>query len=274
IHGKVVLLTGALGAIGRQLSIKLIERGAQVAMVDIAAESEGNIFCDELNSGSGRTVAAYLQANLCNANKIAHMLEWADNEFGAVDILINNAGVASPNMLYEGETFDRISMILQVNLQAPIEAARLFVKYVQEKDTQGVIINMASMGGLMPNRGGEVYGAAKAGLINLTKASKSLAPQIRVSAIAPYYVNTPMVRNNPKLKNNSTVYPDLMLSIDTVCASTIRCIEDTRSAGKTYALIGRCTYATMWLFDFAAIHIKLLAVWSLLAAAIYRLFGR
>ncbi|KAJ2175934.1 hypothetical protein GGF45_003762, partial [Coemansia sp. RSA 551] len=65
------------------------------------------------------------------------MLEWADNEFGAVDILINNAGVASPNMLYEGETFDRISMILQVNLQAPIEAARLFVKYVQEKDTQG-----------------------------------------------------------------------------------------------------------------------------------------
>ncbi|KAJ2349580.1 hypothetical protein GGF43_004394 [Coemansia sp. RSA 2618] len=202
------------------------------------------------------------------------MIHWADEHFEAVDILINNAGIASPNMLYEGETFERISMILQVNLQAPIEAIRQFAAYIHSKQRQGVVVNVASMGGLVPNRGGEVYGAAKAALIHLTKASSSLAPQIRVSAIAPYYVDTPMVRSNPKLQNNSTVYPSLMLSINSVCGAVIRCIEDTGSAGKIFALIGSWTYVPMWLFDFAAIHIKILAAWSLFCSALCGLFNR
>ncbi|KAJ2849477.1 hypothetical protein IWW36_002605 [Coemansia brasiliensis] len=273
VDGKVILLTGALGAIGRQLAQRLAEKGARIALVDIMSDPDGQKFSDELNSGFGNPVSAYLKANLQDPKEIEHMLHWADSRFGKVDVLVNNAGIASPNMLYEGENFERISLILQVNLQAPIEAMRLFAAYITNKQMQGVVVNMASMGGMMPNRGGEVYGAAKAGLIHLTKASKSLAPQIRVSAIAPYYVNTPMVRNNPKLQNNNTVYPSLMLSVDQVCQATVRCIEDTNSAGKTYALIGTWTYAPMWLFGFAALHIKLLAAWSLITVAIRRLFG-
>ncbi|KAJ2319068.1 hypothetical protein H4R23_002075 [Coemansia sp. Cherry 401B] len=274
VSGKVVLLTGALGAIGRRLTQTLVESGAQVALVDIAAESDGQAFCDELNSGSGREVAAYCKADLADGKEVERMLQWADGRFGRVDVLVNNAGVASPNMLYEGESFARISAIMDVNLKAPIEAMRLFAAYIGDRQSQGVVVNVASMGGLMPNRGGEVYGAAKAGLIHLTRASRSLAPQIRVAAIAPYYVDTPMVRSNPKLQNNSTVYPALMLSVDQVCAAVVRCIEDTGSAGKVYALIGSWTYAPMWLFDFAAVHIRLLAAWSLLTTALWRLFGQ
>ncbi|KAJ2607324.1 hypothetical protein H4S08_004866 [Coemansia sp. RSA 1365] len=204
------------------------------------------------------------------------MIEWADEQFGKVDVLVNNAGIASPNMLYDGETADRISMMLKVNLLAPIEAMRLFVKYIQngaDNGRTGVVVNMASMGGLMPNRGGEVYGAAKAALIHITRASASLSPMVRVSAIAPYYVNTPMVMNNPKLKNNKTVYPSLMLSVDQVCDATIRCICDSGAGGKIFALIGTWNYAPMWLYGFAALQIKILAVWSLITLSIYRLLG-
>ncbi|KAJ2802544.1 hypothetical protein H4R20_003236, partial [Coemansia guatemalensis] len=250
--------------------------GAQVALVDICAESEGSAFCEELSSSTARHVAVYLRADLRDTKEIERMIQWADEQFGHVDVLVNNAGIASPNMLYDGESAERISMMLQVNLLAPIEAMRQFAQYIREGEEsgrRGVVVNMASMGGVMPNRGGEVYGAAKAALIHITRASAALAPLVRVSAVAPYYVNTPMVLNNPKLKNNSTVYPALMLSVDQVCDATIRCIEDTRAAGKIFALIGTWTYAPMWLFDFAALHIKILAAWSLLTLTIYRLLG-
>ncbi|KAJ1896186.1 hypothetical protein LPJ66_004149 [Kickxella alabastrina] len=271
VNGKVVVITGALGAIGKALALRLAELGACVALVDIAPDKDGQLFCAEINKRFGQTVAAYLAADLRRKDDIAHMLEWAYTHFGHLDVLINNAGVASPAMLYEGETFDQISAILDINLRAPIEATRLFVKYLTEKQRQGVVVNMASMGGLVPNRGGEVYGAAKAALIHLTRASQSLAPQIRVSAVAPYYVKTPMVLNNPKLQNNSTVFPQLMLDVEQVCAATTRCIEDTTSAGKTFAMIGRSKHVRMWHFDLAVVHITILAGWSLMVACVCRL---
>ncbi|KAJ2693996.1 hypothetical protein H4218_005794 [Coemansia sp. IMI 209128] len=276
ISGKVVVLTGALGAIGRRLAVRLAERGARLALVDVSSsDSDGaTSLCAELNSGSGQRVAAYLMADLRRGTDITRMLEWAAEEYGhAADILINNAGIASPATLYDDETFERLSAMLDVNLRAPIEATRVFVKHVQAAGRSGVVVHMASMGGLMPNRGGEVYGAAKAGLIHLTRASRFLAPQIRVCAVAPYYVRTPMVMNNPKLQNNSTVYPALMLEVDQVCDAALRCIGDTRSAGRTYALIGGWTYARMWLYDVTTLHITLLAGLALLAAMARRMIG-
>ncbi|KAJ2561147.1 hypothetical protein GGH95_004768 [Coemansia sp. RSA 1836] len=276
ISGKVVVLTGALGAIGRRLAVRLAERGARLALVDVcSSNSDGAVdLCSELNSGAGQRVAVYLAADLRRGSDIARMLEWAAEEYGhAADVLINNAGIASPATLYDDETFERLSAMLDVNLRAPIEATRVFVKQVQAAGRSGVVVHMASMGGLMPNRGGEVYGAAKAALIHLTRASRALAPQIRVCAVAPYYVRTPMVLDNPKLQNNPTVYPALMLDVDQVCDATLRCIADPGSAGRTYALIGCWAYARMWLYDFAAAHVTLLAGLALFVAMVRRILG-
>ncbi|KAJ2162810.1 hypothetical protein GGF46_000374 [Coemansia sp. RSA 552] len=252
------------------LAQKLVASGARVALVDILPPSHGLEFCAELD-GEGHA-SAYVQIDLSKGTDITKMYNWAIEHFGAIDVLINNAALASPEKLFEGETFDRISMLLDVNLRAPIETQRQFVHYLKSQNRRGVVINMASMGGLVPNPGGEVYGAAKAGIIHLTKASRPLAPQIRVSAIAPYYVDTPMVKNNPKLQGLS--YPALTLSVDQVCDSIIRCIKDTRAAGNTYALIGTWGYMRMWLHDLTALHIKILAVWSLAFATICQLFSR
>ncbi|KAJ2744846.1 hypothetical protein GGI20_002655 [Coemansia sp. BCRC 34301] len=272
ISGKVVVLTGALGAIGQRLAVRLAERGARLALVDVGSNDSALELCNELNSGAGQRVAAYLAADLRLSSDIARMLEWAAEEYGQVpDILINNAGIASPATLYDNESFERIAAMLDVNLRAPIEASRVFVGHVKKAGRQGVIVNMASLGGLMPNTGGEVYGAAKAALIHLTRASRALAPQIRVCAVAPYYVKTPMVLDNPKLKNNPTVYPELMLDVDQVCDATLRCIADTRSAGHTYALIGCWTYTRMRVYDWTALHITLLGTLALVVSTVRRI---
>ncbi|KAJ2775256.1 hypothetical protein IWQ56_000173 [Coemansia nantahalensis] len=273
LAGRVAVVTGALGAIGRRLAARLAESGAQVALVDIGSESDGAALCAELNSGRGQRVAAYRRADLRDAARIAELLAWADGEFGRVDVVVNNAGLASPHGLYSGgETADRMAALLQVNLLAPMEMMRAFAEYARAHGRPSVVVNMASMGGLVPNEGGEVYGAAKAALVHLTRASRSLMPAVRVCAVAPYYVDTPMVRNNPKLQNNPTVYPALMLSVDAVCDATLACIRDPRSAGRTVALIGSAS-ARMWMYDVVGVHIKLLGAWSLAAAAFWRLLG-
>ncbi|KAJ2716143.1 hypothetical protein H4R19_000813 [Coemansia spiralis] len=272
LAGKAALVTGALGAIGRRLAERLVESGAMVALVDIGSEADGALLCEELNGGSGRRVAAYRRADLRETAQIAGLLAWAEDEFGRLDIVVNNAGLASPHGLYTGESADRMALMLQVNLLAPMEATRAFVERVRAGGRTGVVVNMASMGGLMPNEGGEVYGAAKAALVHLTRASRSLMPSVRVTAVAPYYVDTPMVRNNPKLQNNPTVIPALILSVDTVCDATLACIRDPRSAGSTVALIGSAS-AYMQMYNVVGIHIKLLAVWALVASAVRRLVG-
>ncbi|KAJ2854343.1 hypothetical protein J3B02_002720, partial [Coemansia erecta] len=170
IDGKVVLLTGALGAIGKALTRMLIEKGAKVAMVDICDYEKGKEISEQINQQLGQPITKYIQADLQKKDNLEKIVSWSVEQFGHLDILINNAGIASPAMLYEDEMFDRIAAILDINLRAPIETTRIFVRYLRENSLQGVVINMASLGGIMPNRGGEVYGAVKAALIHLTRA--------------------------------------------------------------------------------------------------------
>ncbi|KAJ2514264.1 hypothetical protein GGI11_004144 [Coemansia sp. RSA 2049] len=291
IAGKVAIVTGALGAIGKGLAVRLVQRGASVMLVDIQHADTGAKFVQEINNSvESNQRAAYLQVDLRTKEGIAQMFEETVRQFGCVDILINNAGVASPNTLFGGnETFDNISTILAVNLQAPIEATRLLAKCVQERHnsnsnndvkrqakvnsapaTMAVVVNVASMAGLAPTVGAEVYGAAKAGLLHLTKSSASLAPLVRVSAVAPYFVRTPMVLDNPKHKNNKTIVPALMLSVDQVCGAVEKCIVDPQSAGKVHALMGTAASTRVWLFELAWIQVMVLAVWALVLSLIRR----
>ncbi|KAJ2621416.1 hypothetical protein GGI26_004098 [Coemansia sp. RSA 1358] len=248
----------------------------RVVLADIQQKGKGDAYANELNNGYKEPVAVYIKTDLSRKEDISLMFEQADRVFSQIDILINNAAIASPHTLYESESYDNISSMLSVNLLAPIETMRLFAEYINNhKDKpKGVVVNVASMGGLVPNRGGEVYGAAKAAIIHLTKASKFLMPQIRVSAIAPYYVKSPMVLNNPKLQNNKTVYPQLMLSIDQVCRTIERCIEDERGAGKVFATIGSWGYAHIRQFELVWIQVALLSMWALFTASIRSVFSR
>ncbi|KAJ2556543.1 hypothetical protein EV175_001937 [Coemansia sp. RSA 1933] len=277
IDGKVVIVTGALGAIGKGLVSRLVQKGARVMLVDMQPTDIGAKYAKEIQ---GKSQAEYVQVDLRTDKGIRQMLDQTVAKFGQIDVLVNNAGLASPQGLYDSnETFDNISDILAVNLRAPIEATRLFVKHIQQRDIKkgqegAVIVNVASMAGLVPSKGAEIYGAAKAGLLHLTKSSASLAPMVRVCAVAPYFVRSPMVLDNPKHKNNNTIVPALMLSIDQVCRAVERCIEDLGSAGKVHAMMGSVAFRRVWLFELAWIQVMALAVWALFISPFKRLFGR
>ncbi|KAJ1792865.1 hypothetical protein LPJ59_004789 [Coemansia sp. RSA 2399] len=280
ISDKVAIVTGALGAIGKGLVERLIQRGARVMLVDIQDVDVGDTHAQAINSASGTQVAAYVNVDLRTEEGIKQMFAQTIQTFGRIDILVNNAGLASPTGLYSGsETFDRICNIVTLNLHAPIEATRLFAEHIRSRNQdnpsmpcQGVVVNVASMAGLMPTKDAEVYGAAKAGLLHLTKSSVSLAPMVRVCAVAPYFVHTPMVLDNPKHKNNKTIVPSLMLSVNQVCGTIERCIEDVGSAGNVYTMMGCVTYRRVWLFEIAWIQVMALAVWAMLLLPFKRLF--
>ncbi|KAJ1666044.1 hypothetical protein IW140_005858 [Coemansia sp. RSA 1813] len=278
IDNKVVIVTGALGGIGKGLVQRLAQKGARVMLVDMQHIDIGVKSVQETNDIYGDRVTAYVQVDLSTKEGISQMFSQTILEFGRIDILINNAGLASPYKLFEGgETFENIRAMLAVNLQAPIEATRLFVEYVQRRSqqdptTRAVVVNVASMAGLAPTVGAEIYGAAKAGLLHLTKSCAPLAPLVRVSAVAPYFVRTPMVLDNPKHKNNKTILPALMLSVDQVCDAVERCIEDLGSAGKIHAIMGCVTFRRIWIFELSWIQVAVLGMWALLLAPLRRFF--
>ncbi|KAJ2402958.1 hypothetical protein GGI23_000323 [Coemansia sp. RSA 2559] len=280
INGKVAIVTGALGAIGKGLVERLIQRGARVMLVDMQDDVTGDKHAQEFNGASGTQVAAYVNVDLRTEEGIKQMFARTIQTFGHIDILVNNAGLASPTGLYGGsETFGRIRDIVTVNLHAPIEATRLFAEHIRSRNQdnpsvscQGVVVNVASMAGLTPSKDAEVYGAAKAGLLHLTKSSISLAPAVRVCAVAPYFVHTPMVLDNPKHKNNKTIVPSLVLSVNQVCGTIERCIEDVGNAGKVYTMMGGLTYRRVWLFEPVWIQVVALAVWAMMLSPFRRLF--
>ncbi|KAI9504348.1 hypothetical protein BX070DRAFT_252048 [Coemansia spiralis] len=244
IDGKVVLLTGALGSIGKNLARSLVEKGAQVALIGRQPVDTGNEFARVLNNGYEQPVALYFQVDLRKIDNIMPMFELVLRKLGRIDILINNAAVEPPLKLCESSAFEEVADAINVNLLAPIELMRLFEKHVRHRTnkSQGVVVNVSSMLGLAPMNTFEVYGATKAALINLTRASRALAPQVRVSAIAPYHVLTPRMLDHLTKFNVSSARRMVALSMDQVCATVIRCIQDTSNAGEIYTMIGDLTY--------------------------------
>ncbi|KAJ2006683.1 hypothetical protein GGI04_001051 [Coemansia thaxteri] len=257
IDGKVALVTGALGAIGMQITKQLLQGGARVVLVDIVNSKDGADISRELDADS----AVYVQADLCHLPDIERMLNEGVQAFEHIDILVNNAGVAQQNKFYVDETSDNAAAAIDLNLRAPMEATRLFVKQLHSSGRHGVVVNVASIAGLMPARGFELYGTTKAGLLYFTEASRSLAPQVRVAAVAPFFVNTPMVaraRNN--LVNSPALNPHALLQVNDVADAVISQIENRWSAGKAIMLVGSWQLIPVWTLRFSYYYV-VLVVW-------------
>ncbi|KAJ1661224.1 tRNA methyltransferase 10, partial [Coemansia sp. RSA 25] len=142
----------------------------------------------------------------------------------------------------------------------------VFARYLRESAIDGVVVNVTAMAGLLPGRGREVYGAAKAGLIHFTEASKALSPRIRVCALAPYYTDHP-----PGEHENERLLPGhrlgavlLAMSSRQVVASVIRCIEDPRMAGQTLLVNGSSSYSHSWATLLSHIQMVFIVLWGLL----------
>jgi len=181
LQGRVALVTGAAKRIGRAVAVRLATEGADVVIHYNRSKAEAESAVAEIEK-LGRNSAA-LQADLCNVADIKHLVQQTAERFGRLDILVNSAA----NFLHSElqDTSEKLwDAALDTNLKAPFFCAQAAAPLL--KQTHGVIINFADIGGILPWPGYIPHCASKAGVIMLTKClAKALAPEVRVNAIAP-----------------------------------------------------------------------------------------
>ncbi|PIA13784.1 NAD(P)-binding protein, partial [Coemansia reversa NRRL 1564] len=182
LKNKVAIVTGAASGFGKLLSERLVEYNANVLLVDInpSIEQQSKLLNKEKPGSTHWEVC-----DLCQTHLIQGLFDNAIKHFGKVDFVVNNAGIANDCSLFSQPDYRELDKIVRLNLQAPMEATRVAVRYFKKSKREGVVVNTASIGGLLPVSIMESYGTTKAGLIFFTTTCRNLAPQIRVNAIAP-----------------------------------------------------------------------------------------
>lgn len=182
LSGKVAVVTGGTSGVGRGITERYLRAGAEVVVC------ARNAPAGPLESG-GRA-ARFISADVRRLEDIEAVLEGVKQEFGRLDILVNNAG-GSPEVEAATVSPRFSASIIELNLTAALNFSAQANRIMQAQDGGGIIINIASVSGTRPSPGTAAYGAAKAGLINLT-ASLAIewAPKVRVNAITPGLVLT------------------------------------------------------------------------------------
>ena len=185
LEGRVAVITGAGSGFGEGIARRFASEGAQVIVADLNGETAKRV-ADAIGDG-----ARSIGADVTIRDDVAAMIDLAEEAFGGLDILINNAGYTSRNssmMDVDEQTFDRI---YDVNVKA-IYLAALQAVPVLRKRGGGTIINVASIGALRPRPGLVWYNGSKGAALNISKGmAVELAPdKIRVNALCPVLSET------------------------------------------------------------------------------------
>jgi 3-oxoacyl-[acyl-carrier protein] reductase len=189
LDGKTAIVTGGAGGIGTQIAKEYARAGAQVVL---ASRNRTNLEAlrKEL-AGMGANALA-VAANVCDQAEVQRLVETTVNTFGAIDILVNNAGGALYFKPPEELSYEEWQEVIDLNLSAPFLCAKL-VGAVMREQMNGKIINVSSVADIKGAGGITHYGAAKGGLISLSKslASAWAKYNIHVNCIAPGLTKTP-----------------------------------------------------------------------------------
>ena len=187
LQGKNVLVTGGASGIGQATAARFLEEGASVCVVDRSADARARVV-DELPG-----LAAAIDADVAVLDEVQAAFAEAIDKMGSVDVLINNAGISIRHDFLDitPEEWDRV---LDVNLKGVFYMAQTAARHMVDRGS-GVIINTASTAGNIGYPHYADYSASKGGVIALTLAmALELAPKVRVNAVSPGYVLTPMQR--------------------------------------------------------------------------------
>lgn len=199
VRGKTVLVTGAGRGIGRALTTYFASRGANLALLDTNGSDleETAALC----TSEGGTARCYV-ANAADEAEVTATLDAVVRDFGSLDGLVNNAGIVRDALLIkvkDGEVAGKMTLaqwqaVMDVNLTAVFLCAREAAERMIRLKSGGVIVNISSIS-RAGNAGQTNYSAAKAGVVAMTVTwAKELARhQIRVGAVAPGFIRTPMV---------------------------------------------------------------------------------
>ena len=193
LHNKVVLITGGAKRVGAAISRELHANGAKLMIHYNKSQSEARALQAELNLQRANSVAI-IQGDLLNIAVIPSLVKETINQFGQLDVLINNASTYFPTEIGNINE-ENWQDLMGSNLKAPMFLAQAAATELRKN--HGCIINITDMHIERPKKGYVVYSVAKAGLVTLTKSlAHELSPEVRVNAVAPGPVQWP--ENNPQ----------------------------------------------------------------------------
>jgi len=201
LKGKTAVITGASTGIGRAVAQKMAEHGANVAVIYIG---DDELALDVKKLAEGFNVKAEIYK--CDVSDYEMSKEICDkivNDFGSVNILVNNAGIIRDNLLLRMSESD-FDAVIDVNLKGVFNLTKHLSRSIMRAES-GRIINISSVSGIMGNPGQANYSAAKAGVIGLTKttAKEFAGKNVTCNAIAPGFIETDMTANLPQtVKDN------------------------------------------------------------------------
>lgn len=188
LAGQVALVTGAAKRIGRSIALRLAADGADVAVNCDISKAEAESVVREIQSAGRRAVA--IQADVSNQAEVQKLFAAVEKEFSRLDILVNNAGMFF-EAKFEDLTEQQWDRIMNTNLKSQFLCAQAAAP-MMKRQGRGRIINLSSLGGLLPWPLYTHYCVSKAGCIMLTRClARALGPEILVNSVAPGTIQFP-----------------------------------------------------------------------------------
>ncbi len=194
LEGRVAIVTGGGSGIGRATAVEMARAGAAVVIAELKQDAAEETAAMVREAGHRALVAAM---DVTSSDSISGMLSLALAEFGHVDVLVNNVGGLGDQPRKKTIVDMELAewdWLLRLNLTSQFLCCKAFITYLLSKDRKGAIVNVSSLAAMVPYETSVAYGAAKAGVVNLTQtlASEYGKNGIRVNCIAPGHVRTPI----------------------------------------------------------------------------------
>ena len=228
VQDKVFVVTGAGSGIGLQLAVLLLQRGARVAAVDLRRDGLDALAAE---AEAGERLSLHVM-NVADRDAVLALPEQVIALHGAVDGVINNAGVIQPFVRVNDLTFDDVHRMIDVNFHGTVSMVKAFLPHLLERP-EGHIANVSSMGAFLPVPGQAIYGASKAAVKLMTEAlyAELIETNVGVSIVLPGVVDTNIASNSGVdlgLPADQTQEPVRALAADRAAETIIDGIEKNR----------------------------------------------
>ena len=194
VQNKVIVVTGGGSGMGRELVLHLLSKGAKVVAVDLNESALKETL--DLAGGNKDSLATFV-VDITNRNLVEGLVEKVLAQYGAVDGIINNAGIIQPFVRVNDLSYETIERVMNVNLYGTLYMIKAFLPQLLTRP-EAHIVNISSMGGFLPVPGQTIYGASKAAVKLLTEGlnSELANTNVRTTVVFPGAVNTSILQNS------------------------------------------------------------------------------